>query len=220
MMMSTTRPTAKKSRGESVMRSAKSCSHCPAMTQDRTRPTRTAGNGNLLAATVHFVGGVADETHQGDDQCGDAGGEGAYTEAIGATILINDKVGIGHHLHIAVGQQLFQLLAGPVEVVSREVAKLRKDISGVVVIVEEYARAQLSVERGADADILIHAAYRREGMQAVGVLGDTDVLPDDAALAVGGGVEALDKRLADHHLAEVAVDRSAMLKYSVSSPGR
>ena len=52
---------------------------------------------------------------------------------------------------------------------------------------EEYARAQLSVERGADADILIHA--------------------DDAALAVGGGVEALDKRLADHHLAEVAVGR-------------
>ena len=44
-------------------------------------------------------------------------------------------------------------------------------------------------------------------MQAVGVLGDTDVLPDDAALAVSGGVEALDKRLADHHLAEVAVGR-------------
>ena len=44
-------------------------------------------------------------------------------------------------------------------------------------------------------------------MQAVGVLGDTDVLSDDAALAVGGGVEALDKRLADHHLAEVAVGR-------------
>ena len=44
-------------------------------------------------------------------------------------------------------------------------------------------------------------------MQAVGVLGYADVLPDDAALLVSGRVEALDKRLADHHLAQVSVGR-------------
>ena len=44
-------------------------------------------------------------------------------------------------------------------------------------------------------------------MQAVGVLRYADVLSNDAALLVRGRVEALHKRLAHHHLAQVAVGR-------------
>ena len=102
---------------------------------------------------------------------------------------------------------MLQLLAGTVEVVGREVGELRKDVLSVVVVVEEYARTELTLKRGAEADILIHAADGRERMQAVGVLRYADVLSDDAALLLSGCVETLDKRLADHHLAQVAVGR-------------
>ncbi len=91
------------------------------------RGTVDFADGYLLTATVHLVGGVADETHQGDDERRDTGDERALTEAIGAAILVDDEVGVRYYFHVAVGQQLFQLLTGPVEVIGREVGELRKD---------------------------------------------------------------------------------------------